>query len=694
MSTSEAPAPLSKRSCLPCYQRKLKCDKKKPCTRCATRGERCDYFLGPIRRNRGPKARPNAIPEAVSGSLNRLKSVLAIRDGKANTVTIYNADPALLTETDLLVIDGSGKSRLLSAVGWASFMDESTESPNRLLTPDNAEDSFDPPGPAPLFMPVFNQESLMSGTPGCSDQRAHVPNPLHLPKYWEVFVQNVDPMVRLLHKPSIEILLSQVKKSGLTSCSPASYALIASICFAAVNSMRAQGVQELFREDQKTLSRSLGQAVEQALFRAKLSQTHDIVALQAFTILITCTPPDPSRATWTMIGLALRIATSMGLHRDGSNFGLSPFECEVRRRLWWHLMLIDIRTSEDFASNPYPYANNRVRVPANVNDEDMDLNSKTEYTSKIGLTEMSPSLIRSEGCQFILGCIAIGQDSQHQYNQYEGKSSSEQSFPCKIIPISLIEQFEQDLHDKFIDFADADVSIAKNRLVSSMARLALLKMKVLLGVFHLRKGKMSMQVETAKYADALFDNSVSLLEAQSDLQNGEDFTNWFWLLKNYNQWHSMAVVLTQILSEINKMSNPSEDILPPNLRKAWSIADLTFQQSEAVGIYDKMWGPLSSLRKKVADKLRPKPTEGESPPTLSFDANIPSFGMEDIDWAQPSLWTDLKNSTSWVDVGSTPWVDFGSAPQNVSSSTENNSNSINDPWPMYFPTNLFTGSGM
>lgn len=124
MPTSESSAPLSKRSCLPCYQRKLKCDKKKPCTRCATRGEKCDYFLGPIRRNRGPRARPDAAAKGDSGNLNGLKSVLAIRDGRSNTVTIYNADPALLKETDLLVIDGSGKSRLLSAVGWASFMEE------------------------------------------------------------------------------------------------------------------------------------------------------------------------------------------------------------------------------------------------------------------------------------------------------------------------------------------------------------------------------------------------------------------------------------------------------------------------------------------------------------------------------------------------------------------------------------------
>jgi Fungal specific transcription factor domain len=383
-----------------------------------------------------------------------------------------------------------------------------------------------------------------------------------------------------------------------------------------------------------------------------------------------------------MIGLALRIATSMGLHRDGSEVGHSPFESEIRRRLWWHLMMIDIRSSEDFASNPSPYTTNRVRVPANLNDEDMDPNSKIDYTSKIGLTEMSPSLIRFEGCQFILSCMAIGQQGQHQCHRCDGNTSTEETPPCSIIPVEVIEKFERDLHAKFMKFADADLSLPRNRLVLSMARLALLKMKVLLGVFHLRKGKMAMQVETAKYADEMFDNSVHLLEAQADLQNGEDFANWFWLLKNYNQWHSMAIILTQLLSEINKMTNPTEATLPSNLRRAWSIADLTFQQSEAVGIYDKMWGPLGSLRKKVADKLRGRPIEEESPPALNFDSSTPSSGMEEVDWTLPSVWTDF---------GSTPWVDFGSNPQtNVSSSA----GMVSEPWPMYFPTNLFTGSGL
>jgi hypothetical protein len=339
-------------------------------------------------------------------------------------------------------------------------------------------------------------------------------------------------------------------------------------------------------------------------------------------------------------------------------------------------MLIDIRTSEDFASNPYPYTSNRVQMPANIDDQDMDVNSEVDYTSKIGLTEMSPSLIRYEGCKFILSCMG-GQQGQHQCQRCDGEETS----PCNTIPVEVIEKFQQDLQTKFIDFADNDLSIPQNRLVSQMARLACLKMRVLLGVFHLRKGESAFQVESSKYADEMFDNSVTLLEAQSDLQNGEDFANWFWLLKNYNQWHSMAIILTQLLSEINKMDKPTEATLPSNLRRAWSIADLTFQQSEAVGIYDKMWGPLSSLRRKVADKLRGKQTEVDSTPALTLSLGTTPDTLED-NWALPSVWTDF---------GSNSRIDFGSIPQTNQSSTEG---MVSEPWPMYIPTSLFTGGGL
>lgn len=46
---------------------------------------------------------------------------------------------------------------------------------------------------------------------------------------------------------------------------------------------------------------------------------------------------------WTLLGVAVRIGQGLGLHRDGTSLGLSPFEIEMRRRLWWNIVVLDAR---------------------------------------------------------------------------------------------------------------------------------------------------------------------------------------------------------------------------------------------------------------------------------------------------------------------------------------------------------------
>ncbi|KAI5804500.1 fungal-specific transcription factor domain-containing protein [Geopyxis carbonaria] len=48
--------------------------------------------------------------------------------------------------------------------------------------------------------------------------------------------------------------------------------------------------------------------------------------------------PQPS---YFLIAAAVRIATSIGMHRRGNSFGLSAFEVEQRRRIFWILYLLD-----------------------------------------------------------------------------------------------------------------------------------------------------------------------------------------------------------------------------------------------------------------------------------------------------------------------------------------------------------------
>lgn len=44
---------------------------------------------------------------------------------------------------------------------------------------------------------------------------------------------------------------------------------------------------------------------------------------------------------WPILGVATRVAQSLGLHRDGASFGLSPYEIEERRQVYWEILTYD-----------------------------------------------------------------------------------------------------------------------------------------------------------------------------------------------------------------------------------------------------------------------------------------------------------------------------------------------------------------
>ena len=88
-----------------------------------------------------------------------------------------------------------------------------------------------------------------------------------------------------------------------------------------------------------------------------------------------------------MNGLAIRIAQSLGLHRDGERLGLSPFQSEIRRRLWWHLLSRDGRAGEDYGLQ------NINSLPTNVDDADLHPEMQWLPAAKEGWTAMTFSLI-------------------------------------------------------------------------------------------------------------------------------------------------------------------------------------------------------------------------------------------------------------------------------------------------------------
>lgn len=103
-----------------------------------------------------------------------------------------------------------------------------------------------------------------------------------------------------------------------------------------------------------------------------------------------------TRAHSALTGTAIRLAECMGLHRDGTHYGLSPVDVHVRRILWYQLCFLDIRTCE--ATGPRPQIHHDdydTKLPLNVNDEDFESDNPPTKDSD-QWTDMTCALVRFE----------------------------------------------------------------------------------------------------------------------------------------------------------------------------------------------------------------------------------------------------------------------------------------------------------
>lgn len=101
-------------------------------------------------------------------------------------------------------------------------------------------------------------------------------------------------------------------------------------------------------------------------------------------------------AAWILNGVIIRIAQKMGLHRDGEILGLSPFDTEMRRRVWWQIILLDAVYGmlSGFGQSMLP-RHWDTKQPRNVNDADL-FPTMTKVESREGPTDMVHCLISYE----------------------------------------------------------------------------------------------------------------------------------------------------------------------------------------------------------------------------------------------------------------------------------------------------------
>lgn len=161
-----------------------------------------------------------------------------------------------------------------------------------------------------------------------------------------VYTENVTPQVRLFHTPTLSRIYWDAIASP-ESLDKNTGALLFAIYSSAVATMDDRQVLSILGVTKAVALERYRFAVEQAMARADLLNTQSMVLLKAAVLFLSALrSQDESRTTWSLTALIFHIAETMGVHRDGTFLGLKPFKTEMRRRLWWHICILDLRSSE------------------------------------------------------------------------------------------------------------------------------------------------------------------------------------------------------------------------------------------------------------------------------------------------------------------------------------------------------------
>lgn len=101
--------------------------------------------------------------------------------------------------------------------------------------------------------------------------------------------------------------------------------------------------------DQSFLDETYYQQVTQLTRDHSVFETGNLALVQAVLLLSNYTQKrNRPNSGWNYLGLAVRMALSLGLHKDFPNWNISPLQREMRRRVWWGVYIFDSGASITF----------------------------------------------------------------------------------------------------------------------------------------------------------------------------------------------------------------------------------------------------------------------------------------------------------------------------------------------------------
>lgn len=458
---------------------------------------------------------------------------------------------------------------------------------------DDELSSIDYSGPGPSM-------ALFGFRAAASSLRSLHPSSEQAAALFDFFLQNVLPMVHIFHKPTLFRSFYE-HLAVLDSIDRNSEALLFSIYYSAVISLTDEESISFLGSPRDVLLERYKFAVEQAIARADLLNTQSMVLLQGVVIYLTALRyHDDSRAAWSLTALVFHIAQTMGLHRDGSAFNLRPLDIELRRRLWWHIWMLDFRSSDFHGCEPIIRACSfDTKPPLNINDDDISADMTSPPEEQEGMTDMTVCLIR---CDSLVT----------NWKLYSSSSPVIGGFKWQERPIgmqdriNLVHDLDKQLRSRWAHcFDETNVFCF---ITSIMSRVIVNRLWLLIYCPSTETPRLDENTR-----DKLFRIAVDLLRVAHQMITDPRMHRWLWFTKTYPQSYSLAFVLSEICSRPRS----------PEKVEAWHLVSFIYRMrcTPDISKHGQHWRALSRLIERARYVM-----EGPEA-ACNVQRNVPSPGL-------------------------------------------------------------------
>lgn len=264
-----------------------------------------------------------------------------------------------------------------------------------------------------------------------------------------------------------------------------------------------------------------------------------------------------ARIVWMLSGVAQRIGQRIGLHRDGDMLKLPPFEAEIRRRLWWQIVMLEGFSQKLAGTGTGSNASTLmgdVQLPANLNDSDLFPGMKELPKESDRATEMMFFLIRCHVGEFLKRFESPKATFDGVWNKLTTSSVDVKTKETAIAELERV--FEQ----KFLRHCDR--SITWHLMCSHLAKAIIFMMRFMAyGATY--RGKTETQAEK----DTLFSMALQVLTSSNLVYTKKEMQGFMWHVNMHFQWKAYVYVL----SELRYRTSGTE------VEQAWRNVQLTYE---------------------------------------------------------------------------------------------------------------------